>query len=381
MVDVHITSVAIFADGFAAHFQGQVFTRMAERATAVANWLHLLCYGNFLAIHQIQLQSHHTSLSLPDHRMPAALPAYAIELKGLRKTYNPKGASPKEALKGIDLHVPRGSIYGLLGPNGAGKSTTINILAGLVNKSAGEATVFGIDVEKHPRRARRAIGVVPQELNLDAFFTPREILDLQAGMYGVPKKERRTAEILEAVGLLDKADAYSRSLSGGMRRRLLVAKALVHSPPVVILDEPTAGVDVELRRSLWRHMRELNRRGVTVVLTTHYLEEAEEMCDEIAIIDQGMVVACDKTPKLLSQLDEKTLTVTLAEKPAELPQSLIDHGATINAQGQVVVRYRPSRAKVGDTLDMIRQAGLTIRDLATSEADLEELFVRLTGTQ
>lgn len=313
--------------------------------------------------------------------MQAALPAYAIELKGLRKTYQPKGAAPKEALKGIDLKIPRGSIYGLLGPNGAGKSTTINILAGLVNKSAGEASVFGIDVEKNPRRARRAIGIVPQELNLDAFFTPREVLDLQAGMYGVPKSERRTEEVLRAVGLLDKADAYSRSLSGGMRRRLLVAKALVHSPPVVILDEPTAGVDVELRRSMWRHMRELNQRGVTVVLTTHYLEEAEEMCDEIAIIDKGVVVACDKTPKLLSQIDEKRLTVTLTDLLDELPPALSEIGATLNDQGQIVVNYRPSRAKIGDMLDAIQKAGLTIKDLATSEADLEELFLRLTGTQ
>lgn len=312
--------------------------------------------------------------------MHAALPAYAIELKDLRKTYNPKGATPKEALKGIDLQIPRGSIFGLLGPNGAGKSTTINILAGLVNKTAGDATIFGINVEKNPRRARRAIGVVPQELNLDAFFTPREVLDLQAGMYGIPKAERRTAQILEAVGLMDKADAYSRSLSGGMRRRLLVAKALVHSPPVVILDEPTAGVDVELRRSLWRHMRDLNNHGVTVVLTTHYLEEAEEMCDEIAIIDQGRVVACDKTPKLLSQLDEKSLIVTLAEPLSTLPPMLAEIGASLNDSGQIVVNYRPSRAKVGDLLDTIQKAGLTIKDLATCEADLEELFLRITGT-
>ena len=316
--------------------------------------------------------------------MPAAnagLPAYAIELKGLRKIYNPDGKNPKEALKGIDLQIPRGSIFGLLGPNGAGKSTTINIVAGLVNKTSGEAHIFGIDVEKNPRRARRAIGVVPQELNLDAFFSPRETLDIQAGMYGVPKAERLTDEILDAVGLLDKADAYSRSLSGGMRRRLLVAKALVHRPPVVILDEPTAGVDVELRRSLWRHMRELNAQGVTVVLTTHYLEEAEEMCDEIAIVDHGQVVACDKTPKLLSQLDEKTLVVTLTDPLETLPIALAEFGATLTARDQLTVNYRPSCAKVGDILDAIQTTGLAIKDLATQEADLEELFVRLTGTR
>ncbi|MEO1016948.1 MAG: ABC transporter ATP-binding protein, partial [Pseudomonadota bacterium] len=234
------------------------------------------------------------------------LPANAIELKGLRKTYaGSKDQAPKEALKGVDLGVPRGSIFGLLGPNGAGKSTLINILAGLVIKTSGEARVMGIDIDRNPRRGRRAIGVVPQELNLDAFFTPREILEIQAGLYGVPKRERTTMEILQAVGLDDKADAYSRSLSGGMRRRLLVAKALVHHPPVVILDEPTAGVDVELRRSLWRYMRQLNEEGVTVVLTTHYLEEAEEMCDQIAIIDEGSVVCCDDKTTLLKRMDEK----------------------------------------------------------------------------
>ncbi|MCB2054611.1 MAG: ABC transporter ATP-binding protein [Geminicoccaceae bacterium] len=308
------------------------------------------------------------------------LPAFAIELKGLRKTYTGGKTPPKEALKGIDLEVPRGSIFGLLGPNGAGKSTTINILAGLVNRTAGEVFVFGIDVARNPRRARRAIGVVPQELNLDAFFTPRQALELQAGLYGVPKRERRTMAILEAVGLADKADAYARSLSGGMRRRLLVAKALVHSPPVVILDEPTAGVDVELRRSLWRHMRQLNAQGVTVVLTTHYLEEAQEMCDRIAIIDNGEVVACDDTGNLLRRLDEKELTLTFAEPPDVLPPALDALGARLIEGGRVVVQYHPSKAKVGDILEATRDAGLTISDLATREADLEELFVRLTGT-
>ena len=233
---------------------------------------------------------------LDDVALRYGRPDLAIEIAGLAKTYaGSKSQSPKEALKGVDLSIRRGSIFGLLGPNGAGKSTLINILAGLVVKTAGSARIWNFDIDVNPRRARRSIGVVPQELNLDAFFTPREALDIQAGLYGVPKSERRVDEVLEAVGLADKADAYARSLSGGMRRRLLVAKALIHQPPVVILDEPTAGVDVDLRRSLWSHMRELNARGVTVVLTTHYLEEAEEMCDEIAIIDQGQLVACGET--------------------------------------------------------------------------------------
>ena len=225
---------------------------------------------------------------------------------------------------------------------------------------------------------RRAIGVVPQELNLDAFFTPRETLELQAGLYGVPRGQRRTDTILAAVGLTDKADAYARSLSGGMRRRLLVAKALVHSPPVVILDEPTAGVDVELRRSLWAYMRELNARGVTVVLTTHYLEEAQALCDRIAIVDQGSVVASDTKEALIRRLDEKELSITLTTAPTSLPPGLAEIGAVLAADGRIHIRYRPSRARIGDLLDRVRDAGLQIRDLATTEADLEELFVRLT---
>jgi ABC-2 type transport system ATP-binding protein len=308
-------------------------------------------------------------------------PPLAIEVKGLRKTSrSSRRQPPKEALKGIDLEVPRGSIFGLLGPNGAGKSTLINILAGLVIKSAGTARIWGFDIDVHPRRARRSIGVVPQELNLDAFFTPRETLEIQAGMYGVPRRERRTDEILAAVGLADKANAYARTLSGGMRRRLLVAKALIHQPPVVVLDEPTAGVDVELRRSLWSYMRRLNRQGVTVVLTTHYLEEAETMCDWIAIIDQGQVVACDDKERLIHRLDEKQLTVTIAEPVRDLPPALARFGARLDGEGRLVLHYRPSRARVGEMLEAIREAGLTITDLATSEADLEELFLRLTGS-
>jgi ABC-2 type transport system ATP-binding protein len=307
-------------------------------------------------------------------------PPLAIEVRALRKIYaGGRRAPSKEALKGIDLAVPRGSIFGLLGPNGAGKSTLINILAGLVIKTAGSARIWDFDIDVNPRRARRAIGIVPQELNLDAFFTPRETLEIQAGLYGVPKRERRSDEILAALGLADQANAYARTLSGGMRRRLLVAKALVHQPPVVVLDEPTAGVDVELRRSLWRYMRELNRQGVTVVLTTHYLEEAEAMCDRIAIIDRGEVVACDDKAALLGRLDQKRLTVTVAEPLAALPVELAALGARLDGERCLVLNYRPSRARVGELLDAVRHAGLTITDLATAEADLEELFLRLTG--
>ncbi|MAQ56371.1 MAG: multidrug ABC transporter ATP-binding protein, partial [Rhodospirillales bacterium] len=228
-------------------------------------------------------------------------PKYALSLEGLNKVYRVKKKGiDTHALKDINLNIERGSIFGLLGPNGAGKSTLINILSGIVIKTSGKVKVWGIDIDSHARAARAAIGVVPQELNLDAFFTPRELLELQAGLYGVPNNERRTLEILERVGLSDRAETYSRDLSGGMRRRLLMAKALVHNPPVLVLDEPTAGVDIKLRKSLWTFVRELNAAGTTVLLTTHYLEEAEELCDRIAIINNGELIACDETHKMVA---------------------------------------------------------------------------------
>jgi ABC-2 type transport system ATP-binding protein len=312
--------------------------------------------------------------------MAIAPPDHALSIRGLGKIYRGGGKRPdKRALHGIDLTVPRGSFFALLGPNGAGKSTMINILAGLVNKTEGRVEIFGIDLDQRPRLARRAIGIVPQELNLDAFFTPREALDLQAGLYGVPARDRITDELLAAVGLADKAEAYARTLSGGMRRRLLVAKALVHRPPVVVLDEPTAGVDVELRRSLWRYMRDLNEQGVTIVLTTHYLEEAQELCDRIAIVDQGRVVACDTTSALLHRLDEKCLIVSGDRPFAAVPAALDDGDAEIDGEGRLVLRYRRSTMRVERLLDRVRAAGVTIVDLTTQEADLEDLFVRLTG--
>lgn len=309
----------------------------------------------------------------------AEAPALAVEVTDLRKTYKGKGkAGPKEALKGVSLGIPRGSIYGLLGPNGAGKSTFINILAGLVNKSSGTAKVWGIDIDKDPRSARAAIGVVPQELNLDPFFTPRELLDLQAGLYGVPRAERQTERLLQAVGLADKAEAYARTLSGGMRRRLMVAKAMVHAPPVLVLDEPTAGVDVDLRQSLWAHVRELNRAGTTVVLTTHYLEEAEELCDTIAIVNHGQVVACDSTASLIGRLDQKELVVTLDQDQPSVPPSLKHLDARMDGPRKLVIRYKPSSTRVGDLLGAISATGVSIADLSTIESDLEDLFLQLT---
>ena len=303
----------------------------------------------------------------------------AIQARGLRKIYKATNNEPaKEALKGIDLTIPRGSIFGLLGPNGAGKSTFINILAGLVIKSAGEVDVWGFDIDRNPRQARASIGVVPQELNIDPFFTPGEVLELQAGLYGVPRAERRTDAILEAMGLADKKDAYARTLSGGMRRRLLVGKAMVHSPPVIVLDEPTAGVDIELRQQLWAYVKGLNERGVTIVLTTHYLEEAESLCDEIAIINHGEVVACEPTPQLVSRLDRKTLLVTPETPLSAVPGGLEKFESTILPGGTLEIAYRPSSQNVAEILEQVSHAGITIRDLSIEEGHLEDVFLEIT---
>ena len=309
---------------------------------------------------------------------PAAPPEQAISARGLDKVYRADGGDQVHALHAVDLGVPRGGIFGLLGPNGAGKSTFINILAGLVVKSAGTAEVWGLDIDREPRHARAAIGVVPQELNLDAFFSPHEMLEVQAGFYGVPPSERRTMEILDRVGLADKANAYSRSLSGGMRRRLLVAKALVHNPPVLVLDEPTAGVDIELRQSLWAFVKELNENGTTVVLTTHYLEEAEELCDRIAIINRGRVIACDDTRALVQRLDNKELRITVDAPLSAIPAPL--SGFNVERQGDqtLLFRYRTSKTEVSDILSAVAGAGLKITDLSTEEPDLEDVFLALT---
>ncbi len=299
----------------------------------------------------------------------------AIAISGLEKTY----AGGKRALEGIDLEVPRGSIFGLLGPNGAGKSTTINILAGLVNKTGGTASIWGFDIDEQARNAKRSIGIVPQELVFDAFFTPFETLELQAGLFGVPRRERRTMELLRAVRLDDKAHVYSRTLSGGMKRRLLVAKALVHNPPVLVLDEPTAGVDIELRALLWDYVRALNREGTTVVLTTHYLEEAEELCDRIAIIDRGRVVANAETATLLADAGDKRLVVTLDADLAELPAGLPCKSA-LDATGRVLtMTYDKRRQTAGEVLAGVAAAGLNVVDVSTREADLEDVFLRLTS--
>ncbi len=305
-------------------------------------------------------------------------PDYALDVSGLVKTY-PAGRKtpPKTALRGVDLKVRRGSMFGLLGPNGAGKSTLINILAGLTRKTEGRVLIWGRDIDERPRDARAAIGVVPQELSADVFFTPAEALDVQAGFYGVPKAERRTLELLNAVGLGDKADAYVRQLSGGMKRRLMVAKAMVHNPPILILDEPTAGVDVELRRQLWAYVRELNAAGVTILLTTHYLEEAQELCDTIAIVNRGEVVACEPTGQLLRRLDTRSVVVTPEEPLAEAPR-LAGFQVQMRDPDTFAVTYRTGEASVEQVLAAVRAAGLHIRDIATEEPDLEDVFLSLT---
>ena len=303
----------------------------------------------------------------------------AIEIKNLTKTYAKSKKSPaKTALKGVDLTIPRGSIFGLLGPNGAGKSTMINILAGLVNKTSGTASICGYDIDSQTRQARASIGIVPQEIAMDVFFTPYQALELQAGYYGVPKAKRRSEEILGALGLSDKRDAYVRQLSGGMKRRLLIAKALVHNPPVLILDEPTAGVDIELRRQLWTYVEELHRRGTTIILTTHYLEEAEALCDHIAIMHHGEIVANESKASLMSRLDKRTLVITPMDPITALPPELKDLDASLNENGQIAIHYRSGTDSISAMLAKVKTAGVSILDLRTEEPDLEDVFLSLT---
>lgn len=303
----------------------------------------------------------------------------AIKIKALTKTYAADGKSPeKVALHGIDLDIPKGSIYGLLGPNGAGKSTIINIMAGLVVKSEGSVTIWDENIDKNPRNSRAAIGIVPQEINFDPFFTPRQILDIQAGLYGVPKKERWTMDLLELVDLADKADAPSRSLSGGMKRRLMVAKALVHKPPILVLDEPTAGVDVELRQMLWENVRKLNREGVTILLTTHYLEEAEELCDRIAIINHGKIVANDDKENLLSQIDSKEIRFRFKNEIKNIPDALAKYNPRKEGRRTLALRYAPKDECVDEILQIIQDGTNPIIDITTDESDLEDIFLQIT---
>ncbi|HWK34779.1 ABC transporter ATP-binding protein [Sphingomonas sp.] len=298
----------------------------------------------------------------------------AIAISGLCKTYQ----GGKRALDDVSFDVPRGQIFGLLGPNGAGKSTLINILAGLVNKTSGAASIWGFDIDAHPRNAKASIGIVNQEILFDPFFTPFETLEIQGGLYGVRKADRRSMELLRAVHLEDKAGAYARTLSGGMKRRLMVAKALVHRPPVLVLDEPTAGVDIELRQQLWAYVRELNAGGVTVVLTTHYLEEAEELCDRIAIINHGRLVANEPTRELVGRAQEKLVEVTVDRDIAVPPQATCFERIEAKGARVLSITYRKDVANAGQVLAAVTADGYGIVDVSTKEPDLEDVFLSLT---
>jgi ABC-2 type transport system ATP-binding protein len=304
----------------------------------------------------------------------------AISIRNLVKRYaGVKGAPGKLALDDVSFDVPQGGIFGLLGPNGAGKSTLINALAGLVMKTSGNVEIWGFDIDRDMRNAKRAIGIVPQEIVFDPFFTPFEVLENQAGLYGIAKPLRRSMELLRAVHLEDKARSYARTLSGGMKRRLLVAKAMVHSPPVLVLDEPTAGVDVDLRRQLWELVGEMNAEGVTVVLTTHYLEEAEELCDRIAIINHGRLIANQTTRELVATAREKIVVLTLDRDIAALPTHPAFLKCEKTADRTVEITYDKDRSNAGEVLASVQSQGFAIVDVTTREADLEDVFVRLTS--
>jgi ABC-2 type transport system ATP-binding protein len=305
----------------------------------------------------------------------SSAPQAAIEIRDLTKVY--KGG--KRALDNISLSIPRGQIYGLLGPNGAGKSTTINILSGMVNKSSGSASIWGFDIDANPRNAKNSIGIVPQEIVFDPFFTPYETLENQAGFYGVPKEKRRSMELLRAVHLEDKAHAYARTLSGGMKRRLLVAKAMVHSPPILVLDEPTAGVDVQLRQQLWAYVKELNALGVTIVLTTHYLEEAEMLCDRIGIINHGRLITDKPTRELVNMAQEKVVQVTVDRDLSVAPNDPCFEKVELTGDRTLTITYMKDRANAGQVLSAVQASGLAIVDVITRDPDLEDVFLNLTA--
>ena len=304
---------------------------------------------------------------------------FALIVENLTKIYlNSKTEKQNKALNEISFGVEQGEVFGLLGPNGAGKTTFLSILGGTVVKTSGKVSVWGFDLDKNPRQVKASVGIVPQEINLDAFFSPKQLLELQAGLYGIAKKDRITDLILKMVALEDKANAYSRNLSGGMKRRLLIAKAMVHQPPILILDEPTAGVDVELRNNLWENVKKLNKEGVTIILTTHYLIEAQEMCDRIAIINKGNLVALDTTENLLERI--KIKNIKLKVKNVDLNENLLmkDIDFKINSQNSIVVTYEKNSLDFGEIVNYLNQKNIKIEDISTEDGDLEDVFVQLT---
>ena len=301
-----------------------------------------------------------------------------LSVKNLNKIYLKNTSKSVHALKNLNLEVKEGEIFGLLGPNGAGKSTFINILAGTTIKTSGNVDVWGFNLDKNPRQVRASIGIVPQEVNVDPFFSPRKLLELQAGLYGIKKKDRITDTILKLVSLENQANSYTRRLSGGMKRRLLVAKALVHQPPIIILDEPTAGVDVELRSNLWKNVKSLNKQGVTIILTTHYLLEAEEMCDRIGILNKGNLVALDSTKNLLKRIQTKIVTFVVNGKVHIENQFLKSLNVIDNQPGQLIVSYEKSLLNIEELINYINKQNIKISDISTDDGNLEDVFVRLT---
>ena len=303
----------------------------------------------------------------------------ALTVENLTKVYlDSKTKKESKALTNLSFDVKQGEVFGLLGPNGAGKTTFLSILGGTVTKTKGNVNVWGFDLDKNPRQVKASIGIVPQEVNLDAFFSPKKLLELQAGLYGITKKDRITDLILKMVELKDKANAYSRSLSGGMKRRLLIAKAMVHQPPILILDEPTAGVDVELRNTLWGNVKELNKEGVTIILTTHYLLEAQEMCDRIAIIDRGNLVALDTTQKLLERIQTKKINFIVKDIDLKKSLSMKNIQFKINSKNLISAVYEKSSLDFGEIINYLNQNEIEIEDISTEDGDLEDVFVQLT---
>ena len=303
----------------------------------------------------------------------------ALFVENLTKTYsNSKSKRPNKALNELNFEVRQGEIFGLLGPNGAGKTTFLSILGGTVVKTSGKVNVWGFDLDKNPRQVRASVGIVPQEINLDAFFSPKQLLELQAGLYGIANKDRITDLILKMVALEDKANAYSRNLSGGMKRRLLIAKAMVHQPPILILDEPTAGVDVELRNNLWQNVKRLNKEGVTIILTTHYLLEAQEMCDRIAIINKGNLVALDTTRKLLEKIKIKRIKFKVKNINMDKELKMKNINFKINSSNSILVSYEKDTLNFGEIVDYLNKNNIKIEDIYTDDGDLEDVFVQLT---
>ena len=302
----------------------------------------------------------------------------ALKVEKLTKIYSKKSSNEIKALNNLNLEVKEGEIFGLLGPNGAGKTTFLNILAGTVIKNSGNVNVWGFDLDKNPRQVRASIGIVPQEVNLDAFFSPKNLLELQAGLYGIPKKDRITDTILNLVSLEKQSNSYARSLSGGMKRRLLIAKAMVHRPPILVLDEPTAGVDVELRKNLWSNVRALNKQGVTIILTTHYLYEAQEMCNKIAIIDKGNLIALDTTNNLLDSIKTKKIIFKVRKINTINSENLDGVKFSYNLNNEIIALYEKKKHKIDEIITKVKDAGMEIYDISTDEGDLEDVFIQLT---